>query len=51
MITGGAGADVFTFNGKIDGHALAPGSYRLLATPTTDGIAGSQQQTTFEIRR
>ena len=37
---------------EIDGRALAPGSYRLPATPTTDGIAEQQQQQTkFEIRR
>jgi hypothetical protein len=51
VINGGAGADAFTFTGKIDGRVLVPGSYLLLATPTTDGIAGQQQQTTFEIRR
>ena len=51
VISGGAGADAFTFTGTVDGRALVPGSYRLLATPTTDGIAGEQQQTTFEIRR
>ena len=51
MIDGVAGADAFTFTGKIDGRALVPGSYSLLATPTTDGIAGQQQQTTFELRR
>ena len=33
------GADVFIFTGKIDGRALVPGSYRLLATPTTNAIA------------
>jgi hypothetical protein len=51
VIDGGAGADAFTFTGKIDGRTLVPGSYSLLATPTTDGIAGQQQQTTFEITR
>ena len=42
-----------TVTGKSDGRALVPGSYRLLATPTTDGIAEQQeqQQTKFEIRR
>jgi hypothetical protein len=44
-----AGADAFTFTGKVDGRALVPGNYRLCATPTADGIAGPQQQTTFEI--
>ena len=51
VINGGAGVDAFTFTGRIDGRTLVPGSYRLLATPTTDGIAGEQRQTTFEIRR
>ena len=51
VINGAAGTDAFTFTGRIDGRALVPGSYRLLATPTTDGIAGQQRQTTFEIRR
>ena len=37
--------------GKIDGRALVPGSYRLLATPTADGITGQRQQTTFAITR
>jgi len=51
VIDGGAGADAFTLTGNVDGRALLPGSYRLLATPTADGITGRQQQTTFEIRR
>ena len=51
VIDGVAGADAFTFTGKIDGRALVPGSYSLLAVPTTDGIAGQQQQTTFELKR
>jgi hypothetical protein len=45
------GTTVVTVTGKIDGRALVPGSYRLLATLATDGIAGQQQQTTFEIAR
>ncbi len=32
--TGSAGANAFTFNGKLAGHTLAPGSYVLTATPT-----------------
>lgn len=51
VINGRAGADEFTFTGKTDGRALVPGSYRLLATPTADGIAGQRQQTTFELKR
>jgi hypothetical protein len=33
----------------IDGYGLVPGSCRLLATQTADGIAGRQPQTTVEI--
>ena len=51
VIAGRAGTDAFTFTGRIGGRALVPGRYRLLATPSTDGIAGQQRQTTFEIRR
>jgi hypothetical protein len=51
VIDGGAGADAFTFTGKIDGRALIPGSYSLLGTRVSDGIAGQQQQTTFKITR
>jgi len=48
-LAGVAGADAFTFTGAISAHPLEPGSYRLLATPTTGASAGKQQQTTFEI--
>ena len=51
VIDGVAGADASTFTGKIDGRALVPGSNSLLRTPASDGIAGQQQQTTFEITR
>ena len=51
VINGPAGVDAFTVAGRIDGRTLVPGSYRLLATPTADGIAGQQRQTTFELRR
>jgi hypothetical protein len=51
MIDGVAGADAFTFPGKIEGRALVPGSCSLLGTPASDGIAGRRQQTTFEITR
>jgi hypothetical protein len=51
VVNGGAGADAFTFTGKIDGRALVPGTYLLLATPTTDGVAGQHRQMTFETSR
>jgi hypothetical protein len=38
--TGHAGANSFTFDGKIGGHKLAPATYRLTATP-----AGGKSQT------
>jgi hypothetical protein len=48
-VPGLAGADTFTITEAIAGHHLGPGSYRLLATPTTGGRAGNQQQATFQI--
>jgi hypothetical protein len=42
-----AGADSFTFTGKVGGHKLAPGTYQLTATPT----GGNSQTTTFTIKR
>jgi hypothetical protein len=50
-LPGLTGVNSFTFTGAIGGHALGPGSYRLLASPTTDGRPGNQQQTTFQITR
>jgi hypothetical protein len=32
--TGTAGANSFTWNGKIGGHQLGPGTYQLIATPS-----------------
>jgi streptogramin lyase len=49
VVTGAAGANAFTFTAATSGHPLSPGSYRLLATPTTDGHSGNQQDTTFQI--
>jgi hypothetical protein len=34
VMTGKAGVNHFTFNGKIGGRTLGPGSYELIATPT-----------------
>jgi hypothetical protein len=42
---GYAGANGFTFNGKIGGHRLSPGTYQLTATPT----GGKPRLTTFTI--
>ncbi len=43
--TGHAGASSFTFDGRIGGHKLAPGTYQLTATPT----GGKSQTITFTI--
>jgi hypothetical protein len=42
---GHAGANSFSFNGKIAGHKLAPGTYQLTASPT----AGTPKTFTFTI--
>ena len=49
--TGMAGANSFTFNGRIAGHQLAPGSYLLTASPTADGRTGDTQQVSVKILR
>ena len=43
--SGTAGTKHFTFNGKIGGHTLGPGTYELIATPT----GGKPETFTFEI--
>jgi len=49
--TAKAGADSFYFTGRVGGRVLAPGSYRLLATPTASGVAGRPVSTRFRIIR
>jgi hypothetical protein len=46
-LAGAAGADHFTFNGKIGGQSLGPGTYQLIATPT----GGKSMNVTFKIVR
>lgn len=48
-LVGKAGANAFTFTGKIGGHKLGPGSYQLTATPTASGHTGTPQKVTFKI--
>jgi hypothetical protein len=43
--SGKAGANQFSFNGKIGGHTLGPGTYELIATPTR----GNSRKVTFKI--
>jgi hypothetical protein len=49
--TGAAGSSRFRFTGRLGGHKLAPGSYRLVATPRAGGRAGHATRTTFRIVR
>ncbi len=44
-----AGANRFTFNGKIAGHTIDPGTYQLTATPAAGGQTGKPQSITFKI--
>jgi hypothetical protein len=49
--TSGAGVGSFTFDGRIGGRRLGPGSYRLVATPSASARAGKSQSVTFQIVR
>jgi virginiamycin B lyase len=44
-LVGKSGPNRFTFNGKIGGHAIGPGTYQLIATPT----GGKQRKATFKV--
>lgn len=44
-LAGQPGANQSTFNGKIGGHQLGPGTYQLTATPA----GGSSSTVTFKI--
>ena len=44
-----AGADRFTFTARIVRRTLAPGRYRLVATPTAAGLAGTPARAAFRI--
>lgn len=43
------GANAYHFSGRVGGHTLKPGTYRLQATPETDGIYGRTLKTTFTV--
>ena len=47
--TAHAGANSFSWGARVGGHKLAPGRYRLVATPTLDGQSGSTAATGFQI--
>jgi PKD repeat protein len=44
-----AGADRFKFTGRLTGHALKPGRYRLVATPTAARHSGKPARAGFRI--
>ena len=44
------GANTFHFPGRVDGHRLAAGSYRLEATPAFGGFTGETVWTSFAVR-
>jgi hypothetical protein len=47
--TGSAGPNRFRFMGRIGGRKLKPGDYRLLATPTANGVRGRATSARFHI--
>jgi hypothetical protein len=49
--TSPAGANSFTFTGRIGGHTLGPGSYTLTATATTAGRTGTRHTIPFQLAR
>ena len=46
-----AGADRFAFTGRLAGRALAPGRYRLVATPSAGGRHGGPARAGLRIVR
>ncbi|HET9118782.1 MAG TPA: PKD domain-containing protein [Pseudonocardiaceae bacterium] len=50
-VGGRAGENTFRFSGRFNGRKLAPGTYRLTATPIADNRGGSVQTTSFAILR
>ena len=48
-LAGQPGANHFAFTGRIGGTRLKPGSYRLVATPTTNGRTGAPVSASFRI--
>ncbi len=48
-LTASGGPNAFTIPGKIGGHVLVPGTYELIATPTTGALVGAAQTVTFKV--
>ena len=49
LVAGEAGANVYDFKGKIRGHPLAPGHYRLRVTAVADGMTSAAASIRFTI--
>jgi len=49
VMAGDAGANVYGFEGKIRGHTLAPGRYRLRVTAIADGVTSAAASIRFTI--
>jgi hypothetical protein len=47
--TSTAGANTFTFDGRIGGNTLKPGTYVLTATPTSNGGPGIARSATIKL--
>jgi hypothetical protein len=48
-IIGKAGANAYTFRGKIRGHALKPGRYRVLVTALANGKTSAAKSMRFTV--
>jgi uncharacterized delta-60 repeat protein len=48
---GDAGANRLRFTGRLNGRRLRPARYRLVATPTADGLRGDATRVRFRVRR
>jgi hypothetical protein len=48
-IAGKAGANSYTFRGKVRGHALKPGRYRVLVTAQANGKTSAARSVQFTI--
>ena len=48
-LTGRTGSNSFHFSGRISGHKLASGRYRLIATPSAGGLRGRAASAAFRI--
>jgi uncharacterized delta-60 repeat protein len=48
---GAAGANRLRFSGRVSARRLRPGRYRLVATPSTDGLRGDAARASFRVMR